>query len=385
MKQLWRLVRCWSCLCLLCMIPVLLQAQEEGLSESSCENLLTMAQQAFQAGILHEIDTEGLKRCMQEQSPDYLTRASKLLILTHLYLDQDSIARRFMVALLKTNPEFKPDPTDPQELQVLYGQYITEPIFMVGAMISGNRATPVIHNRYSIGNALSSAPDYDYAYGYQYSVLVARELRLLGVAGLYIKTGASYAVRSFGYSEKLQTDPSLDLDFSTTFFKEVQNWWDLPVHFHYHLPSIRWSLSRRELIPYLDLGGAGHFLMLNKLTGLRRVADDQSLGEAAQIELTVGQENVSVLSQRRRWDISYSGGFGLLYKVNSGYVVFDVKYRQGMRSLANPERRYDSNRVSMLFGHVDDDFSMRDVSFSIGLIRNFYEPTLVRHLRDQYR
>lgn len=368
-------------LALLVFFSLSLSAQVKETSETLCEELLTEARQQFDAGQLTQIDEAGLANCMRSQSREYFSRASKLLILTHLYLDHDSIARRLLVALLRTNPEFSPDPSDPRELKSMYEEYNTVPILMTGVMIGGNLADAELINRYSLGNTAESEVEFQSVSSFQYRFTLARQL----TSHWFLETGLTFAERRFRFQEKLVTDPNPDISFATVSFIEHQQWWDLPLSIQYQFSAIPLPLQGR-LVPYISGGISTHVLVNPRFDGFRRLADNRNENNPPQIELTTLEEKISIRDRRRFFDGGVHLGLGVMSKLKLGYLVLDVRYRHGLRSLPNPATRYGSDEersgeILYLFGYVDNDFAMRDFSLSIGYIRNFYSPELTRKAR----
>ncbi|MEM7367456.1 MAG: hypothetical protein AAF587_02575 [Bacteroidota bacterium] len=345
-------------------------------SKTACETLFAESQQLFNAGLLGEIDEIGLRGCMRNQSREYFSRVSKLLILKYLYLDQDSIARSLLVVLLKTQPEFAPDPADPRELKEMYAEYNTVPIFMIGTMVGGNLSDVQLINRYSIGSSSQSQTSYRSVSSYQYRLTAARQL----TPSLFFELGVSYAVRRFRFKEELVTDANPTVNFTSLTFIEHQQWWDIPIGIQYQFPGIPLAFQGK-LVPYVSGGISTHLLINSRLDDFRRLADTRNNDNPPQVELTTEGEKINIYEHRRFLDGAFHLGGGVMSKLKLGYLVLDVRYRHGIRSLADPSTRYGSGSIPYLFGYVDDDFSIRDFSLSIGYIRNFYRPELTRKVK----
>ena len=143
-------------------------------SQSTCAQTLRLAQSIYEQGRLHELP-HLLENCLRDGFNDEeKVNAYKLLVLTHIYLEEPEKADEMMLALLRTDTEFKVnDAVDPAEFVALYKTFRTHPIYRIGGKLGGIGSTPSITSADFVDDGTN-----EYNYNFGFSGMVTAEIPL---------------------------------------------------------------------------------------------------------------------------------------------------------------------------------------------------------------
>lgn len=128
---------CYSMRRILLLFVVVLLAGSYARAQSTCAQTLRLAQSIYDQGRLHELP-QLLQKCLEENgfNDEEKVNAYKLLTLTYIYLEEPAKADEYMLALLRTDTEFKVnDAVDPAEFVALYKTFRTYPIYRIGGKL----------------------------------------------------------------------------------------------------------------------------------------------------------------------------------------------------------------------------------------------------------
>src|SRR5688500_5309640 len=130
---------------LLLMVVVLSGVSYVARGQSTCAQTLRLAQSIYEQGRLHELP-QLLEGCIANGFNDEeKVNAYKLLTLTYIYLEEPAKADEMMLALLRTDTEFKiNDAVDPAEFVALYKTFRTHPIYRIGGKLGATASRPSV-------------------------------------------------------------------------------------------------------------------------------------------------------------------------------------------------------------------------------------------------
>lgn len=316
---------------------------------AQCEQKLNKAQSLYDDGYLEDVPLtlEGVEKDCEDAN---LERAYRLLIKTYLYLEQDSLSEVYYLKLLKLNPLYFPDTTEPVALRTFARSFLATPKFILIPSIGYNQTAATSIQQYSIDNLNEPTDLISNGSGLQFRV----------DAGLhffrFIETnlGAAYVIRNIHIEEVLHTfNPDADIPFETLKIHERQDWIDLNAILKVNL----WR-PEAQVVPYVYGGGGVNFLQQAKFKSISRAS--------------VERKDIDVLHQRIRQTESYFYGAGVKFRVGIHHLALDARLMEFRGNIVVEDQRYANPELPFLFGHLDDDFVMRSFSLSIGYIYNFY-------------
>lgn len=340
------------------------------LAQDECELILTQATEEFNAGHLTGI-AGMLKDCLDKnQRRDWRQRAYLLLAETYLLLEDPVNAEQSYLNVLRANPEYITDPSrDPIDLVYLSGKFTATPIFSFHGY-AGPNITPVrvIHD-VQAGGEPSTKEDYSVKVGWQVGAGAEYHYNDFLSATL----GANFTRATFKHT----TNNLFGVGKDIIEFVDRQNWLTAPISVKITQPNGRW---RR----YGYVGFSFNYLMSDK-ADIDINNQDAKAGneteERTSFDKTIS--NVNLIDYRNRFNSSFFVGGGVKYKYKLDYFYFDLKYSFGMRNVANPEDRYNSQTVGLPYPYVDDDFRIDNLAFSVGYIHPFYKPRKLQKARTK--
>lgn len=333
----------------------------------TCLQLLGQMEDQYKLGSLITIPDE-MSACLRRRVGVSFTkeeniRARRLVILSHLFTDNQATSEEAMVALLRLDPEHVFDEaSDPKEIFYLYGKFRTTPIYRFGFYGMGN---------YSIVNSLQSygventAQTSEQAMG---SVLggvgVSVEKHFPNFFEIFLNVQASF--RSFSLRNDLY-------DYSYYELTETHLWFDMPIGARFFLSpdNRRWSFQ-----PYLHLGWMPSLLFSANLSGVRQGGAAVNLG------------SLSFLEEQKRKPFTHSVFFGMGFKYRlsnrKNFFIVDLSYVRNNTNLVQQKNRYLGNQdLHFRLGYVDDNFSLDALQVSFGFIFSVYNPKKLKKYREE--
>lgn len=311
---------------------------------------LRLARSIYEQGRLSELP-EQLNQVIREGSVEEKVEAYKLLTLTHIYMEEPAKADEAMLALLNTDPEFKPNEAiDPAEFIALFNTYRTEPVFRVGFKAGFNASQPNAISYFPITNGTAA---YRYGFGFQFGL--AGEMPLTD--RLTLAADLQFHSRSFGM--EADHDTRFSLGQAT---REAQNSLFLPLGVHFDLFD-RKKRAQAALRPYLLAGGYLDYFLSANNTIETDVTDKSGI-----------PEKVYSMPNYFRLNYGIQAGIGVKRKIKKSVLAAELRFLYGLRAITNDERVYDVQAMVFDNHFVHGKYAMNSLQFSISYLINIYKP-----------
>ncbi len=336
-------------------LKISLYAQEE-----ECAFVLREAQDLYNQGLIEDIPGM-LQSCIQKGfTKEERLEAYKLIILCHLFDDDQVKADEEMFRFLRRYPEYEISPTDPVEFTYLYNSYNTKHKFTYGVFFGGSLTHGISIEPYSVFNLRNAEPKYKFipmgiTGGARINFLLARNLELC-LEGAFSNNVFTYEPDNWPTYGLLAND------------KETVNRIDVPVSVTYDFPL--------QKLRFFLRGGFQAGYLISVTRDLNRDYR-QEITDIALNEVTGPALDLKPL----RNDLNFWAvvGGGLKYKISRGYVIFDVRYNIGlMNYFDESQSRYtatqEAHDLSFLYWNTPGDVRLNSLVFNIGYLRSFYKP-----------
>jgi hypothetical protein len=316
----------------------------------NCSQTLRLARSTYEQGRLHEMPSL-LENCLKSGfSTSEKVVAYQLLTEAYLYLEEPEKADETMLALLRTDPYFKPNPeVDPAEFIALWKTFRTTPIYRLGVKFSVNATQPNVVQFNPVSNG---AGKYGYKIGFSGGVVGEIPIN----KDFTLDAELHYAYKSF--TNQFQgINPGETTPHSTTTGQESQTWLSLPVLAQYRLKESRFN-------PFVEGGFSVDYLFASSITG------DEKRLKAQSVEA----QNFNVLPQRQKINLSLQAGAGVKVRVAGGYIVSEVKYIYGLSNVNSSSTLLANQALLFNYGYVDGIYKLSSLSVSVGYVQNFFNP-----------
>ncbi|MDX2190602.1 MAG: outer membrane beta-barrel protein [Bacteroidota bacterium] len=319
------------------------------IAQSSCSQVLKEAQKSYEQGNLETIPDK-LSGCLSNGFTKIeMLQAYRLVILSHLFLDNLQEAERSMYQLLRFEPDYKPnDALDPIEYTNLYRSFRVQPLVSFGALVGVNRSSPRVITNYGTGNTSSNPTRYfpgtNFNFGITLDIAIYKKL--------YATVDALYTSKS--YSSISSVIPNVSEVTSNEALSNI----DLPFTLKYHP-------GNRKLRVFIRGGAAAHLMLSSGSQVIRR-------------DINKGQNefdgpNVDFKSQRTPLNFSAVVGGGLTYKLGYGFLTLDARYFYGLTNIAASEKRYENYLTQITnYGYLDNDFYLDNIMLNVGYMYSIY-------------
>jgi hypothetical protein len=311
-------------------------------AQDSCSMVLSDAQNLYKSGQIEDIP-QMLAHCLESGFNDNdRIEAYKLIVLSYIFNQEKLEADSSMLSFLKKYPEYQITNREPAEFTQLYKSFRTLPIFSVGFSVGGNITFPVlIKNFITNGQNIKGKYNYSgigYNVGLQFSYYIKKNLQ--------INLEGNYFTNKFSYNLVLPNYLSINS-------LEKQSKLEIPV-------SLTYCLSEQKLIPYVRLGFAMDYLLSsNESNRLLIVSQNKEISGSANVK-------------RRQFNYSAIFGGGLKYKVTSGFVFLDLKWKSGFLNQSLPGNKFN-NVETFMYQSPENDFGLNNLVFSVGFVHSFYK------------
>lgn len=320
---------------------------------TSCTQNLNSAEDLFEEGNLLDIPRL-LNSCFRKSgfSREETIRAYRLLTLVYIYTDNEALAEQSLINLFKADPEHPLDPNDPAELALLYDKFKSKPIFRVGIKAGLNWTNVNSIQTFGSFNTASTLTAVQKAYSAKVGVSLEATFEYQLTDNLEAIAGLNYSAQSY----EVVNSPYAEEIFNVT-LTESQTWLKIPI-------MARYGIQLGSIKPYVFGGISVDYLLAASMSGRRQG------GQSATID---GQDLIDD-KLRSQLHQSIIGGVGLKLKSKTNFVVIEARYSQGLRNIVETSNRLVNQELVFRAGHVDDNFSINNMSISIGYIKSLYKP-----------
>lgn len=347
---------------------VLLTTFQMVLGQTSCTQTLITARSIYAEGRIHELP-DLLSGCIKKGFTDEeKTEAYKLLVLSHIYLDETEKADNSMLDLLNHNHEFQlNEQADPAEFINLYNTFRTWPIYLWGVKVGGTYSFANVQKLFGVNSSLNERTDYSPLANVEAGFVFEKGFKgkRLGAMAELLFTRNQYEV-----IKEFSSDPSISdtgdqievKTFAKTTSTETKNWLSLNLAGYYNI------LPSSQLKPRVFLGPSISYLILDNAEIKTEFPEggEQATGPDADLSDFRNPINFGVMA-----------GVGIRTKVGKYFLFFQGKYIHGLMNIT--EFNYDQSRLSTFYGYSLDDVKVSYFSLSLGLLFQKYNPKKLKN------
>lgn len=364
----------------------------QNLDPTICNDRLEEAKRSYDAGQLEEVKDK-IEDCLENKprlfSKEKMIEGYKLLTESYLFRNDVDNSTRSFESMLRFDPLFEADSTDPNnsfDLIYLSKTYQKNPIVSIYANFGTNYSTLEILQNYSSDNNLRSAENYK-QFTLGYNAALGIEIPIWRNFTLALE--ANFAMRSYLFADTLYLSSNLsnprqaNYIYSILKFNEQQIYIDVPLMLRYE-----YNLKKyKKIIPYAYLGATPNFLMRADLVNIERNTSRETLGGGAvvggEISLPISGPSISnynadlpepKLPLRNNFNFSVLAGIGSKFRIGSDFLIVEARYNRFILNSVNIENRYSNRELLYKYGYVDNDFRMDNFSLTIGFEKSFYKP-----------
>jgi hypothetical protein len=317
--------------------------------KESCTEVLDKARDLYDDGKLLQVPTY-LQACLQDgfTKPQKL-EAYRLVILSYIFNDDPEKADEAMLALLNTDPEYRPDEkVDPIEYVTLFNTFRTKPTISYGIVAGPNYSGLRVMNRFTTNSETDNAFKTKAKWGGQIGVHADWFLS----ESFFLSSELTLSYVAFSLSEKL-------MDYTTLTYDENQIRLGLPLYVKYEkMIGNKWK-------PFIGIGG-GAELMLSSSALITRI-NDQGDNDAS-------GPTLNRMNGRNPFQTFLGAQVGAKYKLGYGFIYADLRYQYGLSNLTKTDNRWSEEELLYYYGYVDSDVSLAGIQFQVGYLKNIYNP-----------
>lgn len=338
---------------------------------SQCTQNWDKAQSEFKEGHLYSIPLL-LQDCLEDGTKQQKIDAYRMLTITYLYTDDPYGAQNSFLGLLKLDPEYRIQPSDPVELEYLSKEFITTPILSWRVRGGLNYSFVNIIHENSSGNSTLGSASYKPLIGY--SVVGSLDIHFNKVISLGIDM--DIAMNSYGFHDNLFDDLNGNQNAKDPQnLKETGYNASLPVYLKLTYPGVKYY-------PYLYGGYSPNYNIYTSSLASYTIIQNEN-------ENPIEEKTLDISSIRTRFSNSIVVGAGLMRRLRYKYIFVDVRYRFGLNNLLNRKTRYDFTNepdpsdpnkyqdiaeYNLLYTKSDSDFKESDLSLTVGYVWPQYKP-----------
>jgi hypothetical protein len=364
----------------------------QSLDPTICIDRLEEAKRSYRAGLLSEVKDK-IEDCLSERpkifSREKMVEGYKLLTESFLFRNEIGESTISYENLLKFNPLFEADSTDPDnsyDLIYLSRTYRRKPLISAYVNLGTNYTMVQTLQNYNTDNNNRPAQNYkQVTVGFN----TALGVEIPVWRDFTVAIEGNFAMRSYLFADTMYLTSNLlnprqaDYQYSLLQFNERQFYIDIPVMVRYE----HYLKKFKKIIPYAYIGAAPNFLLSSNLVNINRSTSRETLGGGAVVGgevsipiagpgLTVyGEENgVEALSLRNYVNVSGIIGIGSKFRIGRDFLIVEARYNRMLLNSVNMENRYSNRELVYQFGYVDNDFRIDNFSISVGFEKSFYKP-----------
>ncbi len=333
----------------------------KSLAQTECTAILDQARTTFDDGRIHELES-ALETCLVSGfTSAEKTEALRLLILTHIYLEEPDKADTRMLELLRHDHEYQVNPAlDPTEFINLHKTFKTKPIFSAGIKVGANN---VIINPTEINgtyNLTGSRHEYLSLVGIQGGLTFEYQLNE------FFTLNPEFFFKTHKFEKEFDSSKDLVPGVNITeesIIEEDQTWFQLPV-------SVQYKYLKSRLNPYVSLGASLDYLSASKTAGDATKNTWTRTGGAEQI---TSLSSLDMIDEREKLNVSAFIGAGIKYKAGEGNINLDIRFHYGITEVVKDGSAYNSVGIWELH-NANDKFKQHTISFTLGWVKDFYKP-----------
>ncbi len=322
--------------------------------QSQCAQTLRLAQSIYDQGRLQELP-DLLQSCINSGFNDEeKVNAYKLLTLTYIYLEEPEKADQMMLALLRTDTEFKVnDAVDPAEFVALYKTFRTKPVYRIGGKLGGTVSGPSVISADFVNDGTNNTSN-----SFGFAGCVAAEIPLNGKWEKFtLNPELSFQMNSFKSVNEKGDNVLADTSLVTP-STETMGWVSIPVSLQYSL----FANAAKTSDYYVSAGlSADYLLFANKTISSAREGNS-------------GIDENTYPVERNTFNAAAMLSAGFKRKIGKGYLLVEVRYKMGLLPLSDKADTYANSTLVFNNKYIDGIYRLNTLSLSAGYLLNRYNP-----------
>ena len=321
-------------------------------AQGDCGQNLARAQQLYDEGKLQQIP-QFLNKCIKGGfTLEERIKAYRLLTLSYLFTNEQTLADDAFTKLLRLAPDYKVDKeNDPATLVHLYQSYRTAPVLSFSLIFGPNQTLIRRSQIHSLGNTNTDGGSYSSKIGFQVGLGANIYLR----KNISLQIQASTTSRAFAFDEQL-------LGYANISYQERQRLLEIPVSLFYHF-------GRNKLLPYVFAGAKYQYLLSAKADIVRQ----------QDISRNIDVNGLNMMEQRRDQNVELFFGAGCQYRIKRVGLFMQASFGTGIFEQVIGDKRYSINDLAYRYGYVDDDFATDHIGLQAGITYSIYNPKKLKN------
>lgn len=335
-------------------------------TQVNCTQTLRSARGTYDQGRLHELPALVNGCLIKSEDNGGFTEAERIeayrmLTLSYIYLEEPDKADEAMINLLHTNPFFQLNKeVDPIEFQNLYKKFRTNPVFRIGLKFGANISHINVTENHSMWAASVGEGVYKSKVSVQFGALFEKDLTdrfILNPEILYTSNAFTYTNDNPLFADDLDEKKG-DLLHTISQSRAQLN------------VLVQYKLKRPVniadgFIPYIAIGPSASYLLASSFDGSTNVGEEKTGSEFS--------------NKANYKPVIYSviGVAGVKLKVGGFYISADARFQYGLVNIVNEGNRYrwnSENAELIEYGYVDNDFTLSQSMFNLGIIFPKFSP-----------
>lgn len=323
---------------------------------AQCAQTLRLAQSIYEQGRLHEIPSL-LSECLlgDQLNQEGKVAAYKLLTLTYLYLEEPTKADEMMLALLRTETEFRVnDAVDPAEFIALYKTFRSEPVYRLGLKLGAVAAERSVVSADYIDDGTNIG---DHNFGF--SAMVSGEVPLTGRMDNFT-LNPELGLQILAFDGRNESNPKTQQGDSArvTPATERQVWISLPLSLQYDVYS----------------GAISHYYASAGLSVDYLVSSRVSISSTREGNSGIDQGTRSLTHLRNRVNSGLLASVGTKRKIGKGMLVAEIRFKLGLMPVSSKSHTYADPSLVFDYKYVEGINKVNSLTLSVGYVINKYNP-----------
>jgi hypothetical protein len=317
---------------------------------NKCALNLVKAKEQFNAGQIEEVPPL-LLDCLDDGfTREDRIEAFKLLINAYIFDDYPELAEKYMLIFLSEYPGYEVKDDDPFEFVLLYEQFDNRPVYSFGGFLGMNLPHISVREPFGVYNLNEVSGNYTAIPG----------LRVGGSFSYYLKHNIELSMELM-YSQlhfRYEADP---YPFTRTEYNEMQNRLDIPL-------SMIYSFKISPVQPYLRAGINNSILISASGESSRKYLNTAGVD----VDDITGSK-IDISDERISYNPGIFLGGGGRLGLSKAFLFLDIRYNLSFTGEVVADSRRDTNNDNIwLFYNQQDDFSINNLSISIGYVKQIY-------------
>jgi hypothetical protein len=325
--------------------------------------ILRTARAIYDQGRLHELPNF-LETAIKKTGKAGLTEAEKveayqILVLTYIYLEEPQKADEKMIQLLKTDHFFVPTDSDPVEFRNLYNKFRTRPLFRIGVKVGANLTQINVTKNYYVWAPSMGKGTYTSTPGIQFGLLFEKDFKnkwVLNPEIFYTSSAFHYSNSNISSVDDVNATTSTTSDIASFDFAQTRVQLNL---------LAQYKIGKSKFAPYVAIGPSVGYLV------------SSSFGGALTVGNLITIPTIPTLNAYKSLSYSVIASGGIKYKVGGVYITGDIRYLYGLNNIVNRDNHFkhsELNQTLLNYGYTNNDFSLNQAMFNIGLIIPYFNP-----------